>query len=331
MDWRAQTEAARADGLSIKWIGCDENVWHLGGFLAGREGAWLIPPVGGLTHVPFESIWNEPAYGPPRFERHIDKRREVDLKVALASDSKYGWFDTNRRFWDGCRPDRYGWLSLFSRAFGDVQIPMLLFHSVETELDEDPDLDGVQVWNMTLAADGEPRWRRPDIRPAPWINDMSVTTKVKQDENLLSPFITVGVGKFKVANRGNIDAWPIVTVGAPGRCWISDGSESRMVRVPPLAAGEHVVIDTDPSHRIAISLADPLDNWLKQFIRNSELLSIILGNFGESGVPILERFHGQGFQIPAPARTVTTITVYHDTLGARVSVRLPQRYESAIG
>jgi hypothetical protein len=103
-----------------------------------------------------------------------------------------------------------------------------------------------------------------------------------------------------------------------------------MVRVPELKRGEHIIVDTNPENRIAIAATDPVDDWTKQIVRNSELLSWLLGQYGDSGISILERFHGQGFTQPIAPGTVATLPVYHDTEHARVSVRLPQRYERAI-
>lgn len=328
----------RADGINFKWIGNDDRVWHIGGYMAGAEGAMLIPPIKGMVHVPFKGIWHEPAYGPPRFERTVDERREIAMKVALFHDTEYGWFDTETRWWNGMNATQPGWLSVFTRKFGELYIPMQVLQTVETELEDDPTTDdyNCQVWDILLAADGEPRWRQPDIRPAPWVNDMSVTTTVKRDDEKNSPTITVGVAKFKIANKGTVEQFPIYTLTAPikgnkpARYWISNGGTTRMVRVPPLNKGEHVTIDTNPEHRIAISDIDPDDDGVKQFVRNADLLKWLLGQYGESGISVLERFHGQGFDKPLPPREVSTVTVYCDTPGMTVSVRLPQRFERAI-
>jgi hypothetical protein len=326
----------RADGINLKWIGNDDRVWHIGGMLAGAQGAIIIPPVKGMVHVPFKSIWHEPAYGAPRFERTIDERREITTKVALfVDDPGYGWFDVESRWWNGMDGDTPGWFCVATRKYGELYVPMQLLESVETELEDDPFFDGMQVWDIVIAADGEPRWRQPDIR-ATWTNDMSTTAQVKRDDELLAPNITVGVGRFRLANRGTRPAWPILTLSAPktgrtpARYWISDGNTTRMLRVPPLNKGEHIIVDTNPENRIAISAIDPVDDWTKQILRNAELLRWLFGQYGDSGISVLERFHGQGFETPIPPRTVANLTVYASMPGAKVSVRLPQRFERAI-
>ena len=50
---------------------------------------------------------------------------------------------------------------------------MQLLEASETELESDPTDDdyNCQEWDILLAADGEPRWRQPDVRPPAWVND----------------------------------------------------------------------------------------------------------------------------------------------------------------
>jgi hypothetical protein len=339
-DWADLPAYLRASGISNKWIGNNHqpDVWHISGFLEGAEGAFISGPIRGLVHRPFRSIWHEPAYGPPRFERTVDERREISTRIALCSDSEFGWQDVETKWWNGMNGDDQGYWCTFTRRTGELWLPMQLADAVQTELAEDPGYGNhVQEWDILLAADGEPRWRMPDLQPPDWVYVLnSATTTVKRDEAPSSPEITVGVGKFRVANRGTAPAWPVFTLTAPtrgkqpARWWISNGSSTRMIRVPALNKGEHVIVDTNPEHRIAISALDPVDDWTKQIVRNSELLSWLFGQYGESGISILERFHGQGFDQPCMPGEVSKLTVYCDTQHMRASVRLPQRYERAV-
>lgn len=331
MTWSDVPAHLRAAGMSNKWVGSTDDVFHISGFMEGAEGVFISGPIKGLVHRPFKSIWHEPAYGAPRFERTVDERREISCRIAICSDSEFGWQDTETKWWNGCNGDTPGWWTCFTRRTGELYLPMQLAEAVQTELTEDPGYTNhVQEWDILLAADGEPRWRMPDLQPADWVNDLSVTTTVKRDDSLLAPDVTVGVGKLRVANRGTASAWPVFTVTAPGRCWLPDGASGRMIRVPKLKRGEHIIVDTNPENRIAISAIDPVDDWTKQIVRNSELLRWLFGQYGDNGISVLERFHGQGFTEPIAPGSVVTLPVYHDREGARVSVRLPQLYERAI-
>ena len=111
--WRDLSYNQRASGISLKWIGNDDEVWNIGGFMAGAQGAIISGPIKGLVHVPFKSIWHEPAYGPPRFERTVDERREISTRIAIYSDSEVGWFDTETRWWNGMDGNTPGWFAPF--------------------------------------------------------------------------------------------------------------------------------------------------------------------------------------------------------------------------
>jgi len=350
--WHDLPQYLRAPGMSNKWIGNDNqpDVWHLSGFNEGAEGVFISGPIRGLVHRPFKSIWHEPAYGPPRWERTVDERKEISCRIAISSDSEYGWQDAETKFWNGMTGDAQGFWCTSTRRTGELWLPMQLADAVQTELTEDPGYSNyVQEWDILLAADGDPRWRMPDLQPADFVTslvrseidpttfvDNPMTTTVKRDDNPGSPMIDVAVGKFRVANRGTAPAWPVFTLSAPtrgkkpARWWISNGSSSTMIRVPPIYKGEHIIVDTNPENRIAISALDPVDDWTKQVVRNSDLLTWLFGQYGETGISVLERFHGQGFTEPIAPGTVGTITVYCDTTNMRASVRLPQRYERAV-
>lgn len=309
-------------------------MFDIGGYNEGAQGVFIDGPVKGMVHVPFKGVWTSPAYGPPRFERTVDERREISLPLTVMSDSEYGWFNTESLLWNGISPEKPGWFSIFTRARGGFYLPMQLLDAVSDELEQDPTNNDnySQHWDILLAADGEPRWRRPDNCPQPWlVKSSDPVIQVKRDERQLSPMINVRVGKLRVANEGTLPTWPVFVVGAPGRCWLPDGVSGRMVRVPQLFPGETVLIDTDPSHRIAIAGNDPVENWLLNIISNIELLEF-LGL--REGLPptetVMERFHGQGFTQPIMPGTTATLPIYHSQVGARVSVRLPQRFERAI-
>jgi len=350
--WRDLPNYLRAPGMSNKWIGNDQqpDVWHLSGFNEGAEGVFISGPIRGLVHRPFKSIWHEPAYGPPRWERTVDERKEISCRIAISSDSEYGWQDAETKFWNGMTGEDQGFWCTSTRRTGELWLPMQLADAVQTELTEDPGYTNyIQEWDILLAADGDPRWRMPDLQPADFTTnlvrseidpmtfvDNPITTTVKRDDKHNAPMIDVAVGKFRVANRGTASAWPVFTLSAPtrgkrpARWWISNGSTSTMIRVPPIYKGEHIIVDTNPEHRIAISALDPVDDWTKTSVRNSELLTWLFGQYGQSGISVLERFHGQGFDQPIAPGAVASLTVYCDTTNMRASVRLPQRYERAV-
>jgi hypothetical protein len=351
--WSELSPAARGEGVTITWIGSDGAFWPLAGQMGGSAGAFISGPIDGIVHVPFEGIWTKPAYGPPRFERTVDSRREISFTLGLRSWAPLGWYDVESRFWRGCRRDATGWFALTTRRFGQLWVPAQLLEAPKCALPDDPALQGVSLHDVVLAVDGEPRWHRPDTAPAPFVS---------------SPYLYgPHAGFIRIANRSTEPQWPIFFVTAPGKVRLGDGPngfvtgernllddwprvaglfgtpfadavsgsftysrDAVMIDVPELADGEHAIIDTDPTHRIAISTKDPVDNIVKKFVRNAELLDWLLGEYGDSGLPLLQRFKGQGFSVPIPPRSVATLPVSHSRPGGRIWAQCPQRFESAL-
>lgn len=351
--WSTLPPEIRDAPISCKWIGSDGRVWPLTGLDAGAEGAFVVGDIDGLVHVPFEGIWTKPAYGPPRFERTIDGRREVAFQLGLYSDEALGWFDTESRWWSGCRKDATGYFSVTTLRHGELWMPMQLLDTPKATLSPTIErrYNRALIHNVVLAVDGEPRWRRPDVAPAPWVR----------------PPGAIDRGYIRVANRGTEPAWPIFFLDAPGKVSLPDGPNAftsdrynplddwprlgelfglplidsvldrytrtraaNMIDIPELQPGEHAIIDTDPTHRIAVTILDPVDNIVKRFIRNSELLDWLTGHYGDTGLPLIQRMKGQGFSVPIPPHSVATLPVMHSRAGAKIAVQLPQRFESAL-
>lgn len=351
--WSSLPAEIRDEAVSLKWIGSDGKVWPLAGLEGGVEGAFIAGDIEGLVHIPFDSIWTKPAYGPPRFQRTIDGRKEISFPLGLMSDTSLGWYDTGSRFWRGCKRNDTGFFTVTTRRFGELYLPMQLLNAKCT-LADDPARQRFSLHDIVLAVDGEPRWRRPDVRPAPFIRKSGGKS----------------TGVLRAVNRGTEPAWPIYVISAPGKVSLPDGpsafttpvsdsgvlsdwpqlgrmfgipfideiletltrqrTDTNMIDVPELQPGEHAIIDTDPSHRIAITAKDPVDDLLKKFIRNSELLNWILGQYGDTGIPLLQRFKGRGFSVPIPPRSVATLPVSHSIAGGKVYVQVPQRFEMAV-
>lgn len=351
LTWADISAEIRGCHISVAWIGSDGSYWPLTGLDAGAEGAFITGDIEGLVHVPFEGLWTKPAFGPPRYERQIDGRKEVAFQIGLYSDTALGWMDTEARFWMGCKSDQTGFLSVTTLRHGQLWLPMQLLEAPKCNLPDDPTISKVAIHNVVLAVDGEPRFRRPDVAPPPWRR----------------PDGPADIGYITIANYSFRPQWPIYFLEAPGRIMLPDGPnatvadsynplddwpqlgelfgipviddvlntytrtrETNMIEIPELQDGEHAIIDTDPSHRIAVTILDPVDNIIKKFIRNSELLQWLTSNYGDSGLPLIQRFKGQGFSVPLPPRSVSTLPVLHSIAGKGIAVQLPQTFDSAL-
>lgn len=345
-EWSDLSPELRGENISIKIIGSTGRVWNIAGTDMGLQGAFIAGAIDGMVHVPFESVWTKPAYGPQRFERTVDSRREITFPLGLSSDTALGWYDTEAKFWNDVTPTDTAFFSITTRRYGEMWVPVQLLEAPKDPMEWDPTRQGrtsFQIWNVTLVVDGNPRWRQPDLCPPPF-----VASEANQYH-----------GVIRVANRGTEPAWPVYLISAPGKVYLPDGPnavigddptsggglfknpsfdplgihrrrDAHMIEIPELLAGEHTLIDTDPSHRIAISATDPTDNVIKQFLRNSDLLDWIFGEYGDSGLPVLQRFHGQGFSVPIPPKTIATLPVKHSKKGGKIWARIPQRFDRAI-
>lgn len=352
-EWSDLPPDVRGENISIKIIGASGRVWNIAGLDMGLQGAFVAGSIDGMVHVPFEGVWTKPAYGPPRFERTVDSRREITLPIGLSSDTALGWYNTEAKFWNDVTPNTTCYFSITTRPYGEMWMPMQLLEAPKDPMEWDPTRVGAksfQIWNITLVADGDPRWRPVynDLAPAPFVSSVQNNHQ----------------GVIRVANRGTEPAWPVYMVSAPGKAFLPDGPnaviggldplvewpgigalfghpefdplgihrrrDAHMIEIPELLAGEHTLVDTDPSHRIAISATDPADNGIKQFLRNSDLLDWIFGEYGDSGLPVLQRFKGQGFSVPIPPKTIATLPVKHSVTGGKIWARIPQRFDRAI-
>lgn len=346
--WEALPERMRAEHIESRIIDTNGNVWHLSGPNAGVEGAMINGAIDGLGEIPGKGVWSETANSAPYFERWIDSRHEIAFRALLIDDHAFGWYGTRRRFMDGLKVDTPSWFTVTSRLHGEVWLPVLR-DSVHTIYEDDPTADDTNysLHELVLAASGDPRWRRPD-RVGMW-----------QSTNGQK------VGSIRVVNRSDVPIRPYFICEAPGRIKLPDGPaavitapdaedhidfpgllglfglswltprglrrhrEPEMVIDFTLYEDEHTLIDTDPCNRIAISDKDPVDNIGLQFIRNSEIASLITGNAGERGQTIMERLRGQGFSVPIPARSEASLPVYHSRPGGRIWCVVPQRFDHA--
>jgi hypothetical protein len=66
-------------------------------------------------------------------------------------------------------------------------------------------------------------------------------------------------------------------VSSPGRAWIQDGPNGRMIELPLLTPSDGtVLVDTDPTARTLTAATDPVDPLFYRIARNSQLLDFFL-------------------------------------------------------
>lgn len=354
--WSSLIPTLQQSPISIGWIDCLGEYWPLTGLDGGSKGAFITGDINGLVHVPFEGLWTKPAYGQPRYERQVDARKEVSFQLGLMSDTSLGWYDVESKWWAGCRSNATGFLSVTTFKHGQLWIPMQLLEAPKCALPDDPSRMKFAVHNVVLACDGEPRFRRPDKQPPPFTAALHQKSGFITVANLSPrpawPFYTCEAGASGTTvtlpdgpsvitgdayTYNLISDWPdllnafgdpVVDRDAGTLTW---KRTPLTVNVPTLEAGNNAIFDTDPAHRIAIGSLDPVDGQMKQFIRSSTILSALFSTYGQSGLPLIQRFTGgQGFVTPIPPRCVATLPVSTSTAGNRIWLQLPQLWDSAL-
>lgn len=359
--WSELSREARGEGIQIGWTGSDGNYWPLaGGTDGGTLGAFIAGSIDGMVHVPQDNVWTKYAYGPPRFERMVDAQRQISFPLGLMSDSSLGWYDTETKFWKGCTTTTTGYFHLITRRHGELWLPMQLFETPKCALEDDPSGQRVLIHDVILTVDGEPRWRRPWKQPDPFTSTGGATGTgvIKVGNASTQPqwpvFMVSGPADAVLLPDGPnafitqvppqnaaltvVDSTINRIAGLFGAATLIDDvlgiysltRDKNMIEIPPIPAGTTVLVDTDPTHRIAISTTDPVDSIIKQFIRNSDLLEWITNGYGATGLPYAQQFSGQGFSTPIPPQSVASMPVYHDQAGGQIWLLLPQTFESAL-
>jgi len=198
---------------------------------------------------------------------------------------------------------------------------VVLGESIKTSVSTDPASNGnnSMQWDMTVHAEWPFYTKRPLTR----------TWKPGQDDIDANG---VGHGIIQLANRGTWDSHPIFIVKGAGTATVQDGNGGKIVTLPKLyyTDGDYMMIDTDPSHRTIVTQKDPVDSQLYRYMRNSQLLDILLHDNIQSHTVAQRRIPGGiGFDNPIPPRTVAHLRVTHDNPEGSVTCIMPQNYRMA--
>lgn len=356
-NFQALPQRWRAMETKIVYIGIDGSYWNLNGNYAGQEGLTLAPQMSGFFHLPFRTLWSEGPYQIGAvYERTDYNKREINMGVQVNVDfgDSSGWRYRmlEQRWWDAWSAESDGTLCCFTRTHGWRFLRVRLAEEPKTAFEIDPAAFGnnFMQWDMNIVA-AQPYWFKR-MTKAIWKNSPSTSTNwttvegMLRDRDLVNQFLgdvlagsggslipgkDVGAGILRAANKGDNPAWPRFVVSAPGRAWIQDGINGKMVPLPLLTNRDGtMLVDTDPMSRTLTCETDPVDPLLYQIMRNSQLLDVIFGDSLDSTLPVWRRFKGR-FTTPIPARTVANLKCYHSDPNGTVTMLVPQRFQRAYG
>lgn len=316
-----------------KWVymhpATNWKLWHLAGPGRGREGVVLAKGLEGVMQPEFENLYSEGPYliGAVR-ERTDYKKRTISMGVHIQPNGNaereetanpWSYRRIEDAWWNSWSPKVPGYLGTFTRTHGWRWLSVTLGEATKTAIDIDPIANGnySKMWNMVLHAP-QPFYAKRALTRAWEADPLSVNTH------------GVATGNIAIANRGTWEAWPKYIVRGTGEATVQDGIGGRQITLPKLypTDGAYMLVDTDPAARTITTEKDPVDNQLYKFLRNSELLDIILNDTTAQTLPAQRRIPGGiGFDGAIPPRTIANLKVTHTNPNGSITCIMPQRYE----
>lgn len=316
-----------------KWVyvhPSNNKVWRLAGPGRGREGVVLARELEGVMQPEFEIRYSEGPYLVGATAERVDyRKRTISLGVAIQPNlnaerpeepNPWSYRLIEDSWWNSWSESEPGFLGCFTRTHGWRWLRVTLGEATKTSLSMDPVANGnnSMLWNMTLHAPWPMYSKRPLTRT--WKADLDTLVDGKCD------------GIIKIANRGTWESWPKYLITGHGDVTIQDGTGGKMVALPRFYSsdGAYMMVDTDPTKRTITTEKDPVDSQLYKYLRNSQLLDILLRDVTASRLPAQRRIPGGvGFEGKIEPRSVANIRVSHSNYNGTITAILPQSYRMA--
>jgi hypothetical protein len=213
-----------------------------------------------------------------------------------------------------------GFLGSFTRSHGWRWLKVTLGEASKTAVSIDPVAHGnnMMQWNMTVHA------------PWPFYAKRAVSRTWKAA--LPNYRNDVFNGLMKIPNRGTWESHPKFLITGHGNVTIQDGTGGKIVKLPKFytSDGDFMMVDTDPTKRTIVTQKDPVDDQLYKYLRNSQLLEVLLHDVTAAKLPAQRRIPGGiGFDNVVEPRTVANISVTHTNPRGTVTCIMPQNYRMA--
>lgn len=316
-----------------KWVyihPSNNRLWHLSGPGQGREGVVLARELEGIMQPEFEIRYSEGPYLIGATAERVDwKKRTINLGVVIQPNANperperpnpFSYRLIEDAWWSSWSESEPGFLGSFTRTHGWRWLKVTLGEATKTAVSIDPVAHGNNsiVWNMTLHA------------PWPFYAKRSQTRVWKAQLDTMRDGVCEGI--IKIANRGTWQSWPKYLITGHGDVTIQDGTQGKMVTLPRFYSsdGDFMLVDTDPTKRTITTEKDPVDEQLYKYLRNSQLLNILLNDVTSSRLPAQRRIPGGvGFANPVEPRSVANIRVTHTNFQGTVTAVMPQHYRMA--
>jgi hypothetical protein len=316
-----------------KWVyvhPSNNKIWHLAGPGRGREGVVLARELEGIMQPEFEIRYSEGPYLIGATAERVDyKKRTVSLGVVIQPNlnaerpeepNPWSYRLIEDSWWQSWSESEPGFLGCFTRTHGWRWLKVTLGEATKTSVSMDPVANGNNSmrWNMVLHAPWPFYAKRPLTRV--WKADIDTLANGKCD------------GIIKIANRGTWESWPKYLITGHGDVTIQDGTQGKIVTLPRFypSDGTYMMIDTDQTKRTITTEKDPVDEQLYKYLRNAQLLDILLHDVTAPRVPAQRRIPGGiGFDGKIEPRSVANIKVSHSNINGTITAIVPQSYRMA--
>lgn len=316
-----------------KWVyihPSNNKVWHLAGPGRGREGVVLARELDGAMHPDFDIKYSEGPYIIGATPERVDyRKRVINMGVVIQPNANaerrenpnpFSYRLIEDSWWSSWSESVPGFLGSFTRTHGWRWLRVTLGEASKTSVSMDPVANGnnTMQWNMTVHA------------PWPFYSKRAMTKQWKATYDAMRDGVCEGL--IKIPNRGTWESWPKYLITGHGDVQIQDGTEGRMIRLPRFYAsdGNFMLIDTDPTKRTITTEKDPIDDQLYKYLRNSQLLNLLLHDATSSRLPAQRRIPGGiGFMNKVEPRSVANIRVTHTNFQGTVTAVMPQNFRMA--
>lgn len=288
-----------ASPATIELVGVDGSRWTLSGPGQGFEGVELATNPIGLYDAPVTTIWNSTAFQiGATFGGYRTNKRDVVFQVNVFAASGISWEEADSAWRKAWAYDRDCTL-IITTDFGSRRLKLRMSEQPDIKTKRDPHINEISVVTMTCTA-GDPYWYEDDVVSS-WVSTVDTRGGGSQS------------GTVTVSNPTDLQIWLKWVLKSPGRwtvpdfSWQSDEWANRRILLPTQAAGEDVVINTDPMEDQAVAL---------------------------NGAQFWARMNGVSFLFPVPPYTKPTalpVTVTGAAAGTGIQLRCPRPWSRPWG
>lgn len=210
----------------LVYFGTQGGVFHLAGQGMKTEGISLGTDPKQLYFPDMENLWTEGArMDGAWYQDTVLSKRELDLEFQVEGNSIRQFGIRNDFWWSNWSTRMDGVLAGCGEVTGWRWMNVRLGGKSEPKWGKDPALIRACDYDCSIVAP------RPAYRSFP---DRIIWNDNGDHQ-----------GEMRLANRGELPAYPKFTMPGPGKYWIQDGEGGEIIHLPQIGWGDTMVVDTN--------------------------------------------------------------------------------------